>query len=144
MTKIKASNFKRLIGNWETEGTILTEKDDSKLIGTDSYEFILDGTCILHKAAVMMGNEKSETFELIMLDDSADEAKMHYYNSKAEHGVMKGFLTNNDFKIEGEKLKLTGTLNDENSLLTGKWYLQTGDNVWEEFIDLKLTKRKQA
>lgn len=142
MMKIESSNFKRLVGIWNTEGTILTEKDGSALIGIDSYEFILDGTCMLHKADVLIGNEKSETFEMIMLDGSAEQVKMHYYNSKAESGVMKGSLINNDFKIEGDKLKFEGTLNDDNSILAGKWYLQTEDNVWAEFIDLKLTKRK--
>lgn len=140
--KIESSNFKRLIGIWETKGTIHTEKGNSALIGTDSYEFILGGTCMLHKADVMMGNEKSETFEMITLDDSAEQIKMEYYNSKGESGVMKGSLIDNDFKIEGDKLKFEGILNNDNSILAGKWYMQTEENVWAEFIELKLTKQK--
>lgn len=40
MTKIETSSFKRLIGVWKTEGTILNINGNSKLTGTDSYEFI--------------------------------------------------------------------------------------------------------
>jgi hypothetical protein len=140
--RIESSNFKRLVGIWETKGTIHTEKGNSALMGTDSYEFILNGTCLLHKADVMMGNEKSETFEMITLDDSAEQIKMQYYNSKGESGVMKGSLSNNDFKIEGDKLKFEGILNNDNSILAGKWYMQTKENVWTEFIELKLMKKK--
>ena len=43
MAKIGTSSFKRLIGVWKTEGTILNAKENSTLVGTDSYEFILDG-----------------------------------------------------------------------------------------------------
>ncbi|MEJ8843896.1 hypothetical protein WG954_16005 [Lacibacter sp. H375] len=139
--KIESSNFKRLVGIWNTEGTILSGLENSTLHGTDSYEFILDGTCMLHKADVMMGNEKSETFEIITLDDSVEQIKMQYYNSKGESGIMKGSLINNDFKIEGDKLKFVGMLNSDNSLLAGKWYLQSAENVWTEFIELQLTKQ---
>lgn len=140
MTTIQASNFKRLIGTWKTEGTILNDKQTQKLTGIDSYEFILDGNYILHKADVKMGNEKSETFEIIALEGSTEKASMHYYNSKGETGVMTGFLVKNDFKIKGDKLKFEGTLNEENTRLIGKWWLQTDNGEWTEFIDLKLTK----
>ena len=63
----------------------------------DSYELILDGNYILHKADVMMGNERSETFELIKLYSSLDKAKMQYFNSKGEEGTMISFIINNEF-----------------------------------------------
>lgn len=46
MEKTETSIFRRLIGVWKTEGSILTDKENSKLSGTDSYEFILDGNYI--------------------------------------------------------------------------------------------------
>ncbi len=140
MTKIETSDFKRLIGVWKTEGTILTDKGNLKLVGIDSYEFILDGNYILHKADVKMGTEKSETLEIIALDSSNEKGRMQYYNSKGESGVMTSSLTENDFKIKGEKIKFEGTIDDENTKLVGKWYLQADNKEWTDFIDLKLTK----
>jgi hypothetical protein len=141
MAKIETSNFKRLIGTWETEGTIFSDKGNLKLAGIDIYEFILGGNYILHKADVTMGDEKSETFEIISLEGSIDKATMHYYNSKAETGVMESSLTENNFKITGDKLKFEGTITDDNTRLFGKWHLQTDNNEWNEFIELKLTKQ---
>jgi hypothetical protein len=53
---------------------------------------------------------------------------------------MSAYLTGNDFKIEGDGIKFIGTINDENSKLIGKWYLQTANKGWNEFINLKLEK----
>jgi hypothetical protein len=88
MEKIDKSNFKRLIGVWKTTGNIKSGQDNLKLIGIDSYELILDGNYILHKADVQMGNERSETLEIIQLDNSLEKAKMRYFNSKGEDGIL--------------------------------------------------------
>lgn len=103
MTRIETSNFKKLIGIWKTEGTILTAKDNPKLVGVDSYEFILNGNCILHKADVKMGNEKSETLEIIALDNSTEKGRMQYYNSKGESGILTSSLTENNLKLKETK-----------------------------------------
>lgn len=55
MIKIETSNFKRFIGIWKTTGQISTENQTLNLSGTDTYELILDGNYILHKADVIMG-----------------------------------------------------------------------------------------
>ena len=140
MAKIATSSFKRLIGVWKTEGTILNAKENSSLVGTDSYELILDGNFILHKADVKMGNKKSETFELISVDNSNERGKMQYYNSKAERGEMTCSLINNDFNIEGDKLKFEGIINDENTTLVGIWQIQSENGEWTDFIKLKLSR----
>lgn len=141
MPKSETSNFKRLIGTWTTEGTILNETSHPKIAGTDSYEFILDGNYILHKADVMMGDERSETFEMIEADHFNGNGKMYYYNSKGERGVMTASLTENNFLIEGDKIKFEGALQDGDTKVIGKWYLQTEQDEWIGFIDLKLTKQ---
>jgi len=142
MKKIDKSNFKRLIGAWKTTGDIKSVQDNLKLIGIDSYELILDGNYILHKADVRMGNERSETLEVIQLDNSFDKAKMQYFNSKGEDGIMKSSIINNEFKIEGKGLMFNGTINDENTKIIGKWYIQTENDKWTDFIDLTLEKQK--
>ena len=58
MNKIENSNYKRLVGVWKTTGDIKSGQDNLKLIGIDSYELILDGNFILHKADVKMGNDR--------------------------------------------------------------------------------------
>jgi hypothetical protein len=140
MNKIEKSNYKRLVGIWKTTGEIKSGQDNLKLFGIDSYELILDGNFILHKADVKMGNDKSETFEIISLDNSIDKAIMQYFNSKGEDGIMRSSIISNEFKIEGNGLKFNGTINEENTLISGKWYIRNQNDEWIDFIDLNLEK----
>lgn len=87
--KIVETSFKRLLGIWKTTGTIKSNTGDQIITGTDSYESILDGNYILHKATVMMGDTPSETYELIHLDNAANAAILDFYNSSGESGKMK-------------------------------------------------------
>lgn len=141
MNKIENSIFKRLVGVWDTAGNIKSGQDEMKLIGIDSYELILDGNYILHKADVKMGSDRSETFELLKLDNSLDKAKMQYFNSKGDDGIMISSIINNEFKINGEGLKFIGVINEENTKINGTWYLQMENEEWIDFIDLNLVKK---
>ena len=141
MTKISTSHFKRLIGTWRTSGQIYIESKTLELSGTDTYEFILDGHYILHKADVKMGDERSQTFEIISLDKSGDTASMQFFNSKEEQGVMTGQIKNHAFLIEGDGLKFSGTILPDDSEIQGTWYQQTGKESWKEFIKMKLEKQ---
>ncbi len=140
MKNIEESNFKRLVGIWKTTGDIKSGLENLKLIGIDSYELILDGNYILHKADVKMGNDRSETLEIIKLDNSFDKAIMQYFNTKGEDGIMHSSIINNEFSIEGKGLKFYGTINNENTKIRGKWYSQKENEEWTDFIDLNLDK----
>ena len=141
MTKIEESNFKKLIGVWKTTGQILSGKDRLQLHGTDSYEFILNENYILHKADVKMGNERSETLEIIELAGAKNKAKMHYFNSKGESGIMTGNLNNGVFEIDGDGIRFSGNINDESTEIVGKWYVQGENKNWTDYIELKLQKQ---
>jgi hypothetical protein len=141
MNKIATTDFKRLIGVWKTSGHITTKSGTTKLSGMDTYELILDGNYILHKANVMMGDERSQTFEIISLHHLTGKAKMHFFNSKNESGLMTGEFNNENFKINGEGIKFNGTINAKSTVILGNWYLQSKNNDWEQFIELKLEKQ---
>jgi len=143
MTTIETSNFSRLIGIWVTKGTIVTHTNDLELLGIDTYEYILNENYILHKADVMMGDERTQTFEIFSLTNSKERAKMQYYNSKGESGSMTSYLVKNVFKIKSSTMKFEGKFNDENTELIGKWFLKESDK-WINFIDLKLKKQKES
>ena len=140
MNKTENSSFKRLLGIWKTTGNVKSDSETLKLTGIDSYELILDGNHILHKADVKMGSERSETFEILKLDTSLDRVKMHYFDSKGEEGIMTGWITNNEFTINGNNLKFEGIINDKNTLISGKWYALSKNGNWNDFIDLQLEK----
>lgn len=144
MQKIGDSNFKRLIGVWNTTGDIKSDEGTLKLIGMDTYELILGGNYMVHKADVLMGNERSETLEIVKLDGSIDKAKMQFFNTKGEDGIMMGSLNSNEFKITGKGLKFEGTINNDNTKIEGKWCMQTEHDKWTDFINLTLEKQKEV
>ena len=142
MKKIEQSKFKRLLGVWKTSGNDSSDDESLELRGIDSYELILDSNYILHKAAVEIGGEGSETFEVIKLGNSYEEAEMYYFNNKGEDGKMMGSVRNNTFKIEGKDLKFNGTIAEDDTTIIGKWYRLTENKKWVTFIDLRLEKIK--
>jgi len=142
MSNHQNNPFLRLIGTWETGGKIIASENAaaSELKGMDSYELILNGQYILHKADVLMGSEKSETLELIEIKGEETVASMHYYNSKGERGTMKGAIKGNDFTIDSDNLKFQGKLNND-TIITGKWLLKSQNGEWNTFLELQLIKK---
>jgi hypothetical protein len=145
MTKqpIENSEFQKLIGEWKTEGRILAKGNEPEIhiSGTDSYEWILDGYYILHKADVLMGEIRGQTYELISLDEAGTKAKFEYYNNQGVSGKMVGMLKNNKLSIEGDGLRFDGRLNDDGSQLAGTWQqLDSQEGQWLEFMEIRLSK----
>lgn len=140
--RIENTEFQKLIGNWKTEGRILATDDnpEMKITGTDSYELILDGFFILHKADVFMGNDKSQTLEVIGLDEASNHATFEYYDNQGASGKMTGTLKNNELKINGEALRFQGRLNDNENQINGTWEKINAQSKWKRFLEMKLTK----
>ncbi len=141
MTKIASSPFKRLVGTWKTSGKMRSDQNTTTFKGTDSYEIILNGHYILHKADVLMGDEPSETFEMIEISGDSEKAQMTYFNSKGETGAMTSQIKGNDFLINGDGIKFVGKINDANTEVVGNWFLQSEDKTWNEYIELILEKQ---
>ena len=141
MDKIEKSSFRRLLGIWKTNGEMKSGDEDLSINGLDSYELILDGNFILHKSEVKIGTQKSETLEIIRLDKSFDKAIMQFFNSRGENGMMVGTVNNNELQIEGIGLKFEGCFSDDDKKISGKWYRQSEDKEWVEFIRIKLEKQ---
>lgn len=140
--RIESTEFKKLIGKWKTVGRILATDNNTemKIAGTDTYELILGGFFILHKADVMMGNERSQTLEIIGLDETDNHATLEYYNNQGSSGKMTGTLKSNELKIRGKMLRFRGQLNDSENQINGTWEKFNNEKEWESFLEMKLTK----
>lgn len=140
--KIENTGFKKLIGKWKTEGRVLAtgKNPEMKITGTDTYEIILDGFFILHKADVLLGNEHSQTFEVIGLGNDNQSAIHEHYNNQGSSGRMTGNLKNGDFTINGDGLRFKGQFSNNDKQLNGTWEKLTDQNRWVEFLHIDLTK----
>ena len=144
--RIQNTEFKKLIGKWITEGEILAtgQNSEMKITGTDTYELILDGFFILHKADVLMGNEHSQTIEIIGFDETNNQAILDHYNNQGSSGKMTGTLESDELKITGKELRFRGRLNDSGNQINGTWERLDDQQEWKRFLRMKLTKAELA
>ncbi len=140
--RIENTDFKKLLGKWKTEGVILkTDKNsEMKITGTDSYDIILDGFYMLHTADVLMGNEKSQTYEIIGLDKTSDKAVLQYFNNQGSSGKMSGTLKNAELKFSGNGLQFGGRFSNNDNVISGTWTKLNSENNWVEFLKMNFTK----
>ena len=131
------STFKILLGTWKTTGLVFNGHQTLTIEGSDTYEMILNENFILHKAEVIMGNENSQTLEIIT-PEGENSATMQFYNSDREQGIMNGEINHGEFKINGDNLKFNGSISEKE--IKGNWYRRNKENNWEKFIELRLEK----
>jgi hypothetical protein len=139
---IEDTDFKKLIGKWKTEGRILKndKNPEMKITGTDTYETILGGFFILHTADVLMGNEKSQTYEIMGLNKTGDQAILRHYNNQGSSGKMTGTLKNGELKLNGDGLRFYGLFSTNDNQITGTWEKLTDQKKWVEFLKMNFTK----
>lgn len=140
--RIIDTDFKKLIGKWKTEGTILktSENPEMKISGTDNYEIILDGFFILHIADVLMGDVKSQTYEMIGWDERSDAATLEHYNNEGSSGTMTATLINDKLNIHGDGLRFKGRFTNANNVIAGVWEKSTDNKNWCQYLEMKFTK----
>jgi hypothetical protein len=140
--RIEHSDFKVFIGKWSTEGRIFgtDESPEMEIIGTDTYEPILDGFFLLHQADVLIGNVKSKTFEIMGFMESDAQVSLQYYNNVGAFGLMSGSLTNGEWKIRSKDLRFDGKFTENRNELTGTWQKLDNQKKWVNFIEIKLLR----
>jgi hypothetical protein len=135
------THFSRLIGKWTTSGSLLNGDEVLTISGTDRYEWILGAHYLLHTANVLLGNQHSETMEVIKPGNSAEHAVLYFFNANGADGMMNGTIQNDTFKIEGSDLRFEGTFSQQDTILQGKWYRRNEADEWTAFIQLQLLKQ---
>jgi len=132
-----------LIGMWNTEGEVIANEGNAaiKFIGTDSYEWILDGHFILHKVDVTMNNEKVEAIEIIGEFDAATKRyKMRSFDNQGTFTEMEGWIDDKGtFCILGEKMRSSLSIRDSDTLIV-HWENSIDNQNWLPWMDLTLSK----
>lgn len=143
MKQITQQNLNHFIGTWDTEGIILETNNAAaiEIKGTDTYCWILNGCFILHEANVMVGNSNILTHEIIGYDILNQHYTMQYFNNQGQSGFMKAKIKNNIWSFTGSNLKFNGAFNRKNKEFSGIWKQLSSNNIWRDFIHIKLTRR---
>lgn len=141
---VEHNQLSKFVGHWSTEGKIPATNSSSeiKISGTDTYEWLPGEFFLLHKAHVLIGEEKSETYEVIGFDKHLGKYTMQHYDNKGNSGFMTASYKNQIWEFLGENLKFTGGFKKENNEFSGIWEQSEDGNNWTHFMDIKLTKLK--
>jgi hypothetical protein len=132
-----------LIGVWKTEGDVRAEGNTpaTTFKGTDSYEWILKKTFILHKVDVTMGKEKIEAFEVIGGRDlESKKYKMRSFDNQGAFTEMEAHIDEKGvLHIVGANMRSKLIRHNEKKLIA-QWE-RLGDNKeWVPWMDLQLSK----
>ena len=132
-----------LIGIWNTEGSINANEgnDATKLTGTDSYEWILDGQFILHRVDVTMNNLKVEAIEIIGGFDAVTKRyKMRSFDNQGAFTEMEAWIDHKGtFHILGDKMRSALSIRDSSTLIA-HWENSKDNQTWLPWMYLTLSK----
>jgi hypothetical protein len=132
-----------LIGIWKTEGEVRAEGNTPLITfkGTDSYEWILEKSFILHKVDVTMGKHKIEAIEVIGgYDKASKKYKMRSFDNQGAFTEMEAHIDNKEvLHIVGANMRSKLIRHNEKKL--GAHWERLGDNgEWAPWMDLQLSK----
>lgn len=144
MNGIQYDQLNKFVGRWDTKGKLVSRDNnpETQISGTDTYEWLPGEFFLLHKADVLIGKDRSQTFEIIGFDSEKKVYTMQHYNNKGESGFMTATCTDENWKFQGEGLRFTGGFKNNDKEFSGTWE-QSGDGkTWTEFIYIRLTRSK--
>lgn len=141
-TAIQYQELAKFVGTWNTTGRVLATKTSAEIIisGTDTYEWLPGKFFLLHKAAVWMGNDKSETFEIIGADRNKQLFTMQYYDNKGNSGSMTATYVDGVWTYLGDTLQFNGCFKNNDKEFSGIWKQSTDGESWTHIMDIKLVK----
>jgi hypothetical protein len=138
---LELKELNKFLGSWRTEGKIPASPSTAevKIHGTDTYEWLPGEFFLLHKADVMKGEDRSETFEVIGYDPWIGKYTMQHYDNKGQSGYMTATCEKDVWMFLGDTLRFTGSFKKMDTEFSGIWE-QLTEGKWVHFMDISLTR----
>ena len=132
-----------LVGKWFSEGEVEETSENPRLEvkGTDSYEWVCNGSYLLHRVDVVMGAEKKEVVELIGYDVQNAAYSMRSFDNQGNFTLMYMTITSDGiYKINGDLMRSTLIVSKDGKDMTAQWEKSSDGTIWEVWMDMKFTK----
>lgn len=136
--------FAQLLGAWETNGRIRPTDEHATVpvAGSDTYEWAVANTVILHRVDVHVGDVHVRSCEIIGPSATPDEYFMHAYDATGDAGRMIARVSGNRFTFEGPTLRFTGALSNDGDRISGLWERRESEgDPWMPWMDIELARR---
>ena len=142
MAKNYMAQYEIFIGTWNTTGNVLAVGDATatKLLATDTYQWMPGRKFILHEVDARFGPEVSRSVEIMGFD-----LKQKKYTSRSydDQGVSEEFeleLHRKHWRISGHNVRFNGKFDPSGHKLNGLWEMRTSESRWEPWIELELVR----
>ena len=132
-----------LVGHWETRGMVHAHDSGAaqKIRGSDSYEWVLNGRFLLHRADVTIGSEKVEVVDMIGGASDAVSIPMRSFDNRGNFMVMEGRIENPGIlTISGEGMRSRLILESDKNRMSAQWECKDEKNHWVPWMDMWFTK----
>jgi hypothetical protein len=106
------------------------------------YEWLPGKFFLLHTADVIVGNDRSQTHEIIGFEKARNAIVMRYYDNRGDTGEMIATIKDNSWTFQGKSLRFTGEFSQNDSIFSGVWEQSTDGVNWAHYMDIQLAKRK--
>lgn len=128
------------IGTWKTSGRIraIGNEPEMTLAGTDTYEWLVGESVILHRVDVLMGDERVRSAEVIGPEEGG--YFMRSYDPTGEAGVMKATFADGVWSFTGEQQRFRGGFSETGETFSGLWEQKGEDGTWMPWMDLQLER----
>lgn len=133
-----------LVGKWKTTGEVRASSTTpaSTIVGTDSYEWVLNNFFLLHRVDVQIGHQKVEAIELIGDYQAAGQTySMRSFDNQGQFATMAAKLNQDGtFSFTGETQRTTLTIHDGGQHMEAHWERLADNSTWVAWMDLDLVK----
>ena len=136
--------FQPFIGKWKTTGKMYATRDtpEQKITGTDTYSWMTGKYFILHKADVLMGDQRNKVLEIIGYDARSKAFSMQSYNNTGQSTKMKATYSKRGWKFEGSGMRFRGDFNAKKDIISGIWEKGGKSGNWKPVMKIKLERMR--
>ena len=138
--KLKA--LATLIGVWNTEGDIAATatSPSTKLLATDTYEWLPGGHFLMHRVDARIGDAASRSMEIYCYDDKRNSYVSRSYDDQGKIEEFTADLKGRKWSIKGEALRFAGQFSVDGTMLSGRWEQRSGTGEWATLMDIRLAR----
>jgi hypothetical protein len=132
-----------LIGKWKTQGTVLGDNTahEVRFEGSDAYEWVCDGSFILHTVDVVMGDQPVNTIELIGFDHAHNKYSFRSFDNNGNFLTMHGSFNDvGAFVVMTENMRSTLTVHQPEKMMSAFWEQSKDGKMWVPWMSLTLAK----
>ena len=139
------------VGKWKVEGKSYAEGSSNEnlqvssvnMTSTETFEWILDGSFLIHHWNGNVGKSEFKGMEIIGYDIPSQKYISKFFDNAGNAPTYQVTVRDNVWTYIGELQRATFEFSDDGNTMTTHWdWKKTGGENWLPLCDLKVAKSK--